>query len=189
MKHIIPLVLFTCLIMTGTAFAQETVVPPNQIDALTLAIDNAAEGDVLVLERGGIYPVSAQLIVDTELTLKAADGDSFKPVVVRLAKEDGTYPNPQFSISASFTVQNIKFTGAQATAPVSNRLLTATKIPKLHLDGVVVTKYQQVMWPDPDSLIIENCLFSANINTPGGWGFIVGGQRKTLCCFGCFLDH
>jgi hypothetical protein len=180
MKHIIPLVLFTCLIMTGTAFAQETVVPPNQIDALTTAIDNAAEGDVLVLERGGVYPVSAQLIVDTELTLKAGDGDGFKPVVVRLAKEDGTYPNPQFSVSASFSVQNIKFTGAQATAPVSPRLLTATKIPKLHLDGVVVTKYQQVLWPDPDSLIIENCLFTANLNTAGGWGFIVGGQRKTI---------
>ena len=180
MKHIIPLVLFTCLIMTGTAFAQETVVPPNQIDALTIAIDNAAEGDVLVLERGGVYPVSAQLIVDTELTLKADAGDGPLPVVVRLAKEDGTYADPLFSVSASMALQNIKFTGAQATAPTSNRLITASKIPKLHLDGVVVTRYRQVMWPDPDSLIVENCLFTANINTAGGWGFIVGGQRKTL---------
>jgi len=109
MKHIIPLVLIACLIMTGTAFAQETVVPPNQIDALTTAIDNAAEGDVLVLERGGIFPVSAQLIVDTELTLKTDDGDGPKPVVVRLAKEDGTYPDHQFSVSAALSIQNIKF--------------------------------------------------------------------------------
>ncbi len=183
MKRNLPLVLFTCLIMTATAFAQEFVVEKNTLDALTLAIDNAAdEGyDVLVLERGGIYPVSAQLVVDTvALTLKAAEGDGPKPVVVRVAKVDGTYPNPQFDVSVSLTLQNIKFTGAQATAPTSNRLINASKINKLHLDGVVVTQYQQVLWPDPDTLIIENCLFNANINTAGGWGFIVGGQRKSF---------
>ena len=180
MKHIIPLVLITCLIMTGTAFAQETAVPPNQIDALVTAVDNAAEGAVLVLQRGGVYPVSAQLIVDTELTLKADDGDGPIPVVVRLAKEDGTYPGNQFEISADFNVQNIKFTGAQATSPTSGKLFNSSKVGKIHLDGLVVTRYRQCVQVEPDSLIIENCLFTANINTAGGWGYTVGAQRKTI---------
>jgi len=168
--------------MTTKAFAQEHAVPKNVPDALTTAIDGAADGgyDVLVLERGGIYPVSAQLICDTELTLKASDGDGPKPVVVRLAKEDGTYPTALFTISASFTVQNIKFTGAQATAPTSSRLFVASKIPKLHLDGVVITRYRQAVLADPDSLIVENCLITSSINTAGGWCYSINAGRKTI---------
>ena len=184
MKKIIPLVIFACLITTATAFAQEFTVTPNQPDALTTAIDNAAdEGyDVLILQRDGVYPVSAQLIVDTvALTLKAADGDGRKPVVVRLAAEDGTYPGQQFAVSKSLTLQNIIFTGAQATAPTSNQLINTSKIDKLHLDGVELSQYTQPMRVgDIDSLLIENCLFSANINQAGGWGFSVGAQRQAI---------
>ncbi len=183
MKHIIPLVLLTCLITT-TAFAQEHVVTPNQPDALTTAIDNAAdEGyDVLILQRGGVYPVSALLLVDTiDLTIKAADGDGGKPVVVRLAAEDGTYPWQLIKASKSLTVQNIKFSGAQATAPTSGQCINTSKIEKLHLDGVEITQYTQPMRVgDMDSLLIENCLFTACISQAGGWGFSTGAQRQAI---------
>lgn len=204
MKHILLLVVFTFLITTATAFAQEHVVEKNVIDALTLAIDDAAtEGyDVLILERGGIYPVSAQLIVDKMLTLKASDGDGPQPVVVRLAKEDGTYPNPQFSVSASFSVQDIKFIGAQATSPISAALIATSKIGKLHLDGVEITQYYAAINAgDMDTLLIENSLFSANLYNAGAWGYNLrlGGsavdyiriQNNTYvnCIFGGYLGR
>ena len=73
------LLLFSLVFMVGISYGAEVNVPSG--DTLQNFIDAAADGDVLILENGGVYYTFGSLEVDKSLTLKAADGYTVRPQV------------------------------------------------------------------------------------------------------------
>lgn len=75
----VTLLLIACLLMlAGFSYAQTTIPDGGDLQA---ALAAATPGDILELVDGGIY-MSDEIILDREITIKAADGAAVRPTII-----------------------------------------------------------------------------------------------------------
>lgn len=163
MKNLI--VSMTCIsfLLFGIAFGATINVTPNVPDALKNALEAANDGDVFVLERGGIYP-NVFISTNVSLTIKAADGEGEKPKVVKMPNVEGNYASYFVQMrGGSVTLQNIWFEAAEGdVAPWGGKILIPmSPMVKFHADGCTITNARIGITAeaDVDTAIVENCLF------------------------------
>jgi len=165
MKNLIVFMLFIVVLISATAFGATINVDANVTDALKPALDAANDGDIFVLARDGIYPITVELETHASLTITASEGDGAKPKIVKLPNSEGKYPKEGMIrfYGGSVTIRNVFFEGANGDlAPWGNKILfPVSDMEKFHIDGVVITNARGGINSEAaiDSVIVENCLF------------------------------
>jgi hypothetical protein len=165
MKNLILLLISMFVLLSTAAFGGIINVDPNIPDALKTALDAAVDGDIFVLARDGVYPISVELETHASLTITASEGTGAKPKLVKLANAEGRYPKEGMIrfYGGSVTIRNIFFEGADGDlAPWGNKILfPVSDMEKFHLDGVVITNARGGINSEAgiDTVVVENCLF------------------------------
>jgi hypothetical protein len=105
----------TLLMLALYVRATDIPVTPG-LNNITNALIGAADGDVLLLARGGAYFEQADVKVNKKITIKADPATSGAlPIVARISDDLGALDNPIiFDVAAtSFIAENINFHGGK----------------------------------------------------------------------------
>ncbi len=172
-RNFIVLFIICSILIAGMVFSADVEVASGVVDALFNAASAAADGDVLILADGGIYPNSETIPVTVPLTIKTADGYATKAKVVLAANSTGDYPWAMFNASAGIKIENVVCSGQKGLAePYTSRFITRGDMAgNIHVDGIEVSRFTAVsMGGEIQELICENSLFNGNLSGAGGWG-------------------
>ncbi len=157
------------LFLLGISYAAEVSVPSGK--SIQAAIDAAADGDVILLESGGVYMGS--LNITKSITLMAADGYRTKPII-----SDGAI-RFKATKGINFKVSGIEF--ASAGERYFTRLETGDSIAYLEMKDLLVHGYDRSILRASDSgeyldsMLIENCHFYNN--SGGGYRLIYADKN------------
>lgn len=157
------------LFLLGTNYAAEVLVPSGK--SIQAAIDAAADGDVILLESGGVY--TGSLNITKSITLKAADGYRTKPII-----SDGI---PRFKATKGIEVKLSGIEFASAGERYFTRLETGDSIAYLEMKDLVVHGYDRSILRASDegeyldSMLIDNCHFYNN--SGGGYRLIYADKN------------
>lgn len=149
--------LFALLFLAGMTFAEEITIPSG--DSIQPVIEAAADGDVLILEDGGVYH-DYTLTIDKSLTIKAVDGYTVRPVVHMLETNGIMCEGGK---GQKIYLSGIDF--ASDSARYFVRLATGDSIAYLEMKDLVIHDLDRsaIRASDPgiflDSVLIDNCHF------------------------------
>jgi len=135
-----------------------TLIPSG--DTIQNYIDAAADGDVLLLESGGIYQ-SSKLFITKSLTIKAVEGYTVLPLVDISSTDAIKYEGAK---GQEVVLKNIEFI-SDGKPRYLNRLETGDSLAYLEMTGVVAHGFDRsiIRASDPgiflDSVLIDNCHF------------------------------
>ena len=100
------LLIAVCFLTLAFGMLQAAVIPVvNDSDSsLVTAYNNASAGDILELTVDGVYLSKAQIVLDMDITIRAAAGLANKPVYKYVGTSSGAYMfkgvgSPRISIS------------------------------------------------------------------------------------------
>lgn len=146
MRKFILSIFLTFVCFTTYTYSQNIInVPAADINSISTAISGAAAGDILVLERDGIYLFQGRLDVAVPLTIRAAEGSGKRPLLQQIPTDLGTYAgDPDVQISADLTLENIHFNGSRGplrTISTGRAIRYAADNLKLVVDGCVFERY------------------------------------------------
>jgi hypothetical protein len=147
------------------------------LNSLADAVTAANAGDVLVLQRGEnvAYANQGNIVINVPITIRAADpvGDpslpaNNRPLVIQVARVDGTYGDPDFQLFADARFENISFSGIRsASRAVRNGRMMAMADVNLRcvIDGCSFVGYGgRTLEPGFDGavLIVKNSIETGN---------------------------
>ena len=139
------------LFLLGISFAAEISVPSGK--SIQAAIDGAADGDVILLESGGVY--AGSLNITKSIILKAADGYRTRPII-----SDGIL---RFNATKGIEVKVSGIEFASAGERYFTRLETGDSIAYLEMKDLLVHGYDRSILRASDagefldSMLIDNC--------------------------------
>ncbi len=151
----------------GLIFGQNVInVPPvtntgGNIDALYNAVTSASDGDILVLERGGIYLNTNEINIQKNITIKGAEGDGALPKLI-FSNANISYPKLLRPSAKICVIKDIEIDGGQDTQPTSGYGIHLDgPAQKMIVDGVVFNHLQYGIRTkaNVDTAIVQNCKF------------------------------
>ncbi len=167
------LLIAVCLLTLAFGTLQAAVIPVvNDSDSsLVTAYNNAVAGDILELTVDGVYLSRAQIVIDKDITIRAAAGLANPPVYKYVGTSTGAYMfkgvgSPRINISGIEFDGDGQAEGGAALAKyffiVRNDDTTATL--DLFIDNVYVHDYNEKMikfYGDAgvDSMVVTNSMF------------------------------
>lgn len=150
--------LFALLFLAGMTFAAEITIPSG--DSIQSYIDAAADGDVLILEDGGVY-YDGTLTIAKSLTIKAVDGYSVRPIIHSWATNGVAYG--ETATGAEVVFKGIEFVSDSAS--YLHRIETGDSVAYLEMTDIVAHGYDRCLIRASnagtyiDSVLIDNCHF------------------------------
>ncbi|MCF8378747.1 MAG: T9SS type A sorting domain-containing protein [Bacteroidales bacterium] len=155
MKKLRLLMLSGLLFLSGMSFAAEVTVPSGE-DIQTY-IDAAAEGDVILLESGGIY--EGKLSLTKTITIKAVDGYTVRPIFNSTSTDGIVFEGVKNG--REVIIQGIEF-ASDGTARYLLRFSTGDSLSYLEVSDVVAHGYDRSFLrasdagTNIDSVLIDN---------------------------------